>query len=511
MNYELDEFYWYDSKTFPKNLNVKKPTQFPCIILDLFTQWNDFGIVNNFFCFYFKNKDEPEVYLGKIKIISKNNNANNCILDLPKNFQHLPDDFVSIGCSHDYYKNLRDNLSVECFEICKDLRDVAINEDLRKDFERNYFWTRSIIRDNEAERMLRAAKDILSRNDFYLKHKFKYEYNFNKFLSDNKCIINFDFNVKNKYFPKRLYTIIGKNGVGKTTLIKHLIEDYINNESSCFSDSLPIFSKLILVTTSFLDLYSFTDEEKSKFVQCNFLGENNELLKENEQIDTIKKYLKEINDIDYEDNPISRNAIEVICKIVGLNQEDIQEQKGNEIKINTEKIQEIYKKSSSGIKSLLFIIISILANIRTDSLLLIDEPELHLHPNFIALFIYTIYKLLDNYSSYAIITTHSPIVIREMKADDVYIMDRLNNECSIRQTKIETLGAELSEITDEVFKTKDIPLHFEEIINEMKDNNCSKEEIIQTIKSKNRELSLAVELYIESLFDEGDIYVEYFN
>ena len=508
MNYELDSFYWYDSKTFPKDVTVKKPSKYPCIVLNLFTRWNDFGITNNFFCFYFKNKDEPEVYIGKIKIISKNNSEHNCILEVPKSFEQLPEDFISIGCSHDYYKNLRDYLREECFQLCNDLRDVAINENLIKDFEKNYFWEHSIIRDYDSERMLRAAKDILNRRDFYLKHKFIYNY---KYTLGNDCYFNFNFDVTNQYFPRRLYTVIGKNGVGKTTLIRHLIHDYINNESSSFNDSLPIFSLPILVTTSSLDLFHFTNEEKVKFKQCSFLKEDNTILSEQEQIDLIYKNLEEINNIDYEDNPVSNNALEVISKLVGLNKEEIQIYKENNTKIDTKKITDIYKQSSSGVKSLLFIIISILTNIRKDSLLLIDEPELHLHPNLIALFIYTIYKLLDEFSSYAIITTHSPIVIREMKADDIYIMDRFNNECKIRKTKIETLGADLTEITDEVFKTKDIPLHFEEIIDDMKEKNCTKEQIIKTIKSENKNLSLAVELYIESLFDEGDQYVEYFD
>lgn len=370
MNYEVDSFHWYDSKTFPKGVNVSKPSKYPCIVLDLFTEWNDFGIVNNYFCFYFKSKNEPEVYIGKIKIISKNNNEKNLILALPNTFTHLTDEFVSIGCSHDYYKNLRDNLNEECFQVCNDLRDVAINECLKKDFENNYFWEKSIIRDNESERMLRAAKDILNRRDFFLKHKFLYEYKFYKFLSDNKCTFNFDFDVKNEHFPRRLYTIIGKNGVGKTTLIKHIIEDYINNESSCFNYSLPIFSIPILVTTSSLDLFNFSNEEKAKFKQCSFLKEDNTILSENEQIDLLYKNLENINNNDYEDNPVSSNAIEVISKLVGFSKEEIQIHNEKNIKIDTKKITDIYKQSSSGVKSLLFIIISILTNIRKDSLLL---------------------------------------------------------------------------------------------------------------------------------------------
>lgn len=509
MNFETDTFSWVDEATFPEGINLKKPSKYPCIILNLLISWNDFGIVNNFYAFYLKDSETPKVYLGRVKIISKKNWEQNRILEIPERFTSLPEEFISLGCSHEYYENLRDYLGEESFTICNDLRDVAIIEGLRKGYENNFFWSHSILRENESERMLRAANDILKRIDYRLKHRFIYNYipSYN-----NKCQINFDFNLDNKFFPKRVISIIGKNGVGKTTLIKRLISDYVNTKSENFNDLLPKFSIPILVTTSSLDNYYFTNEEKKKFKHCSLLDDKNMPISEEVQISYIKAYLEDINSFDSKTNPIVRNALEVISKLLPQEKENIKIEVNTETKINISAITEIYKRSSSGVKSLLFIMISILSNIKTDSLLILDEPELHLHPNFIALFIYTIYKLVDEYSSYAIIATHSPIVIREMKADDVYIMEREEQECRIRQTKFETLGADLTEITDEVFNTKEIPLHFIETIEKMKEMNFSKEEIIKNIQSNKRELSLSVELYIESLFsDEDKYYEEYFN
>jgi predicted ATP-dependent endonuclease of OLD family len=54
--------------------------------------------------------------------------------------------------------------------------------------------------------------------------------------------------------------------------------------------------------------------------------------------------------------------------------------------------------------------------------LLFDEPETHLHPSIIFKLINTLNKLLDDYDSYLIIATHSPIVIQQIPSKKVMIL-----------------------------------------------------------------------------------------
>lgn len=79
-------------------------------------------------------------------------------------------------------------------------------------------------------------------------------------------------------------------------------------------------------------------------------------------------------------------------------------------KLNINNLQIISEKISSGESTLLYLFCNIISNIRFDSLLLFDEPETHLHPNAITALMSAIYKLLDEFQSYAIIVTHSPLM-----------------------------------------------------------------------------------------------------
>lgn len=63
-------------------------------------------------------------------------------------------------------------------------------------------------------------------------------------------------------------------------------------------------------------------------------------------------------------------------------------------------------------------------HIENGSLLLIDEPETHLHPNFISLIISALHKILTATGSYSIISTHSVYIVREVPQDQVIILER---------------------------------------------------------------------------------------
>lgn len=57
---------------------------------------------------------------------------------------------------------------------------------------------------------------------------------------------------------------------------------------------------------------------------------------------------------------------------------------------------------SSGQQILICTITELIANIENESIILFDEPEIHLHPNAIANMVRMFYRLLDEFNSYAI-------------------------------------------------------------------------------------------------------------
>ncbi|EGQ8391373.1 TPA: AAA family ATPase [Vibrio cholerae] len=85
--------------------------------------------------------------------------------------------------------------------------------------------------------------------------------------------------------------------------------------------------------------------------------------------------------------------------------------------------------ASSGERSLLLLVCSIASQITSDSVILIDEPEISLHPEWQETFIDLISKAFENYHRcHFIIATHSPLVISNLPKENCYILNMDSNK-----------------------------------------------------------------------------------
>ena len=94
---------------------------------------------------------------------------------------------------------------------------------------------------------------------------------------------------------------------------------------------------------------------------------------------------------------------------------------------------------------------TIIGNIEDDSLILFDEPENHIHPPLLSFLLAAIRRVLHNYNSVVFISTHSPVIIQETFANNVYVIRRIGEGVTMTHPNIETYGANIGEITSEVF------------------------------------------------------------
>ncbi|WP_025542316.1 AAA family ATPase [Vibrio parahaemolyticus] len=85
--------------------------------------------------------------------------------------------------------------------------------------------------------------------------------------------------------------------------------------------------------------------------------------------------------------------------------------------------------ASSGERSLLLLVCSIANEIKNNSLICIDEPEISLHPAWQEQFIQLIAEVFKTYRNcHFIIATHSPLIISNLKSENCYILDLDNDE-----------------------------------------------------------------------------------
>lgn len=91
-------------------------------------------------------------------------------------------------------------------------------------------------------------------------------------------------------------------------------------------------------------------------------------------------------------------------------------------------------------------------HIENGSLLLLDEPETHLHPNFISRFVSLLDGLLDATGSAAIIATHSAYFVREVFREQVTVLSvDSENLVHAQRPKLRTFGADVGAISYFVF------------------------------------------------------------
>lgn len=120
---------------------------------------------------------------------------------------------------------------------------------------------------------------------------------------------------------------------------------------------------------------------------------------------------------------------------------------------------------SSGERSLTLFCARLMIASRDSALVLIDEPENHLHPRFITLMVQTLARSLQATGSRALLVTHSPFVVREFERSTVKVMKRSADGIpQIFHPSLQTLGSDVSMISDYVFEDEQIRKGFQESI-----------------------------------------------
>lgn len=491
-----------------KTSSHKKPKQYPTFIL-VADDWDDFGVKSTFDLFYYADFDKI-THIGSVKLLHKtelsyaevDEKGYKSKIYLPDRFEILSNEFCTLGQSQEYYDIMKVLFSQNYKSILWALRDCAIFSEIEDDFAKHKQFF-SLIRENEVEQILRQEKYLIEGQNIKSRYQFSYKFK-PKYTVDDTILIDFKFD-KEGILANRIYAIIGENGVGKTQFITTLPIDIANKKNELFSPHIPIFSKIIAVSNSYYDNFSIPKPTASfNYVYCGL----SKLVKGEKETLTpqaMKQRLhKACKEIQKKDRVISLKSI--LDKI--LNEDIINELFKTEEREDVEKIVFQYEnitpicnKISSGQSTLMYVFCDIVSNIRYDSLLLFDEPETHLHPNAITALMTAIYELLEEYQSYSIISTHSPLIIRELLSRSVYIMERNANYPSIKKIGLESFGENLTTLTEEIFGNKDVPKFYKKKIKELILEDYSFEEIIKLLGSNNIPLSLNLTILIKNLIE----------
>lgn len=194
----------------------------------------------------------------------------------------------------------------------------------------------------------------------------------------------------------------------------------------------------------------------------NHIQENPDLLKRiidflnvttKSNLQDIPRSVSKILAIDLFDNKMSHNEMELVRHLESL---DIINLEG--IKINKNRSTISLNDVSSGEFHLIISMIGIFSKITNDSLILIDEPEVSLHPNWQMRYVSFLKKVFSNYpGSHFIITSHSHFIVSDLEGESssVTAIRRLEDGClKTNLIKKDTYGWSAEEVLYSVFNVQ---------------------------------------------------------
>ena len=197
-------------------------------------RWDDYSFRTTFNASYCKTSGDA-IPLGQVKIgiqgmdIHKKETSNNTTIiepavtfDLiPKQFAALDDTYFSLGQDERYYANISKLGDEKRVEILTALKDVAFNLTLFKNVRGEKVMVTSL---------LRSVNPILVREQFHRiatggapLTKYNFTYTVQTDHTDEPAAqLSFSVTPKSNP-PTNIHVLIGRNGTGKTTLIKNMI------------------------------------------------------------------------------------------------------------------------------------------------------------------------------------------------------------------------------------------------------------------------------------------------
>ena len=477
--------------------NVQWPKVDNCFVLTFNSLWNDYSYKTRYRLYYVKDGLPERV--GEVKIMRSG--TIDTSEPLPKQFMTLGEEFCSLGVTTDYYHRLKELLGSDAYIVLGQLRDTAFYEGIYKRFEDEPVYKISLLRKLESDKARREGRYYVYGRD--MADAYAFSYCFELPYSGDDVEVDFDFKYSGQNY-ERIIGMIGENGVGKTSLIRQLLHSLVANDNRQFTRLRPLFSSVLIISYSPFDHFHVDFDGKEPFINYEYSG----LMKEKEQMFTTQEQVnllvKNIKEIYHRRNRYALrweafvNTIIPKDKIIAL----ISEGDGEYVDVDEKGLLDFCERASSGETMFLYSISAIMARIRSDSLIIMDEPEQHLHPSAVTALMHSLYRILDKYESYAIISTHSPYIIRELVSPNVMIFKRFEGGLSVKRIGIESFGEDVSVLSDVVFGNMSDEKRYERFIEDVvKRNNYDYEASVRELQTGPNELGLNAKLIVRTIID----------
>ena len=167
--------------------------------------------------------------------------------------------------------------------------------------------------------------------------------------------------------------------------------------------------------------------------------------------------------------------------------------------------RKLFSKLSSGHKIVLLTISRLVQTVGEKTLVLMDEPEAHLHPPLLSAFIRAFSDLLIDRNGVAVIATHSPVVLQEVPRSCVWKIRRTGTHVVAERPEIETFGENVGVLTREVFGLEVTHSGFHKMLLESAEENEDFDDVVSKYSSElGGEARALLRSFIASRSDVGE-------
>ncbi|CAM2192458.1 AAA+ ATPase domain-containing protein [Paraburkholderia kururiensis] len=495
----------------PRSKTVVSTTT--CLVLEQ-DNWNDYSFQTLYHLSYLASEGtdrlEP-MLIGSVKILRAGQTKADGI-QIAADFSALGEDFCSVGTSLDYYERLRE-LGDVGRRVMAALRDVVAEPELVGQFESEPGWSTSLFRDQkDGGSQFRFLATGLVKGDYARAPVDQQRFTFRMVGWQSPLVVD-TTSGESDYFdasklPERVNVLVGRNGSGKSTLLARLARVAFGSPSDRLTEPLSGlgalepdgigFPRIVTVAFSPFDSFKLPGSDDRNRLQIakdmsrgvgrfSFIGlrdlvaeieadrqgpvslQGGEPPSEQDRVGWTS--LKSIGKLTEEFVTFRRKIVEGGReRILGvaLNKLErglLQREWLTRASDGTdEEARLLFHRCSTGHKITLLVIFGLIASLETNSLVLVDEPETHLHPPLLSALMHALRGILEKYESSAVVATHSPVVVQESMARHVHVVRREGDLTVIAPVSTETFGESIGLITAQVFGMQSNATDFHEVL-----------------------------------------------
>ncbi len=415
--------------------------------------WDDFGFKTNFLVHVFDGHEWVHIGDTGIGYAGQERGRTYDWLGQPGELRELPDSCYSLGQDLDYYESLINRLGLDnATAVLRALRDVCVDDDARARAKGERALDKSLTRSNAAFEAMEAAGRFFGRSPAGDETVDSFKAAVYLDGADGPHEFRFDFR-QTEPAASRINVLVGINGTGKTQSMAHLArlfsrvlrsDNRVQHEGPDQLDPRPSIYSVITVSYSAFDYFVKPTADvagRFNYVYCGLedLGTSGNGLS-HAVSDRLQRKFSSL------DSEGRYRALEpLLPSLVDTFDVDAACAQG---RIDDAPL-------SAGQRIVLVSTCELVRGVRNRSMVLIDEPETHLHPQLLSSLVAWLNDLLSERDSFAIVATHSPSVVQQVRRDAVHVLRRDGAIPIVTKPSIETFGANLTEIVHEVFEDRE--------------------------------------------------------